>query len=974
VSTYSGGMKRKLSLAISLLGDPDYILLDEPSAGMDPYSRRSMWDVILKLAHNDGKTIIMTTHFMDEADMLSDRIAIMRHGQLIAYGSSLFLKYNINHLTSEGSSTTTGGYTITATCSSSEDRSKVLKQLRAIIPNVTDTSAGDKDLSVQLPLGAEKLYADALSIVNATGAPDVTIGLTSLEDVFLATVQDDELHGAVDSVTESPTTESSLDTQNRIWQKVDNKKPSRFRSVVQLAKFTFLTEFRTRSVFLFNCVLPIIFILVGFILSYVISPKGSVETPPSLDLLPSAITLGSTDPFYVQGDAFSPSALGAPLRWTSSLPSGGHLLANYESNGTLQYDPNIVSSLPLSLSAMTNSTLSNFSVSVSNSPLPYVKSVLVDITQLLVPMFTMMGFIPYAYVVIRIARWKDDHIITQLKLMGMPVRLQYLALFVQRLLFGFLPAFAVILIAAGGFGSELLGDGGRWFAYIMLVITTFFALIPFAMMLAPLFKTGRQASDSFPLMWNCLSIIPYIIIWILSTNSAESTRNIGEILGNIMTIIPTLAYQRGSQEILSLQFVVDRASGMEGSPVEWSDTFDPNNGVLTPILVNVGMFIASTCVVWYQTRDVISKQMKNRKRQDTLGGIPESKDLLEEIIRADETKEGIAVRNLTKRYPNQKKAAVKDLNMGVSPSEALVLLGPNGAGKTTTMKMLTGEEVPTAGTMKLGSREDFHAAEQKNLDINDLYRRQVCGYCPQFDALFPELTVKEHLRLGCTLKGLSTRSAVSSHKAHVDAIVTALNLGPYLNTLSEKLSGGNRRKLSLALAMLGNPCVLFLDEPSTGMDPSAKRSVWKALGGGSARPAMLISTHYMDEATALSTRIGIMINGQLRVVGAVSELATRFSRDVSIEASLSPGRSASDLASALSTALDGANVVVIEDFNHTATVQVPISDGLTPTEEIAELFRIMEGSLKEQCGVVYYNLKLMSLEQIFINLVREQRQ
>ncbi|EEQ97759.1 hypothetical protein Pmar_PMAR004498 [Perkinsus marinus ATCC 50983] len=184
----------------------------------------------------------------------------------------------------------------------------------------------------------------------------------------------------------------------------------------------------------------------------------------------------------------------------------------------------------MALSAFTNSTLSiiagsrNFSVAVANSPLPYMKNYLVDITQLLVPMLTMLGFVPFAYVVITIVFWRVDHITTQLKFMGMSVRQQYFALFTHRFVFGFLPSLAVLLIAAGGVGSDLLGNGGRWLAYLLLVVTTFLALIPAAMMLAPLFKSGRQVADSFPLMWNCLSIIPYIIVWIMSTNSSESRK------------------------------------------------------------------------------------------------------------------------------------------------------------------------------------------------------------------------------------------------------------------------------------------------------------------------------------------------------------------------------------------------------------------------------------------------------------------
>ncbi|KAF4748987.1 hypothetical protein FOZ63_019306, partial [Perkinsus olseni] len=135
ISTFSGGMKRKLSLAISLLGDPDYLLLDEPSAGVDPYSRRALWDVVLRLAHNEGKTIIMTTHFMDEADMLSNRIGIMREGRLLACGSSLFLKHNIDRLAG-GDASVKPGYTLTATCPSKEISNEVMRKLKDIMPGI----------------------------------------------------------------------------------------------------------------------------------------------------------------------------------------------------------------------------------------------------------------------------------------------------------------------------------------------------------------------------------------------------------------------------------------------------------------------------------------------------------------------------------------------------------------------------------------------------------------------------------------------------------------------------------------------------------------------------------------------------------------------------------------------------------------------------------------------------------------------
>ena len=182
------------------------------------------------------------------------------------------------------------------------------------------------------------------------------------------------------------------------------------------------------------------------------------------------------------------------------------------------------------------------------------------------------------------------------------------------------------------------------------------------------------------------------------------------------------------------------------------------------------------------------------------------------------------------------KVAVDNLSFGVKKGEVFGLLGVNGAGKTTTFKMLSGEIISTSGESYFtGLRTSEHLSKiRKNL-----------GYCPQFDALIENLTVQEQLELFYDLKCLP-----KAHKQKsINKKIKEMNLDAYRDKLSGTLSGGNKRKLSVAMAMIGNPNVIFLDEPSTGMDPKARRFMWKVISRISTerkQSTVILTTHSME--------------------------------------------------------------------------------------------------------------------------------
>ena len=255
-------------------------------------------------------------------------------------------------------------------------------------------------------------------------------------------------------------------------------------------------------------------------------------------------------------------------------------------------------------------------------------------------------------------------------------------------------------------------------------------------------------------------------------------------------------------------------------------------------------------------------------------------DVLDEERRLDHSIASdyqVRVKNLHKVYNDRgiKKVAVKELSFGVQYGECFSLLGVNGAGKTTTFKILTGEIAPTRGKV--------HINGLNVLDSNDLARaRKFIGYCPQFDALFNGLTVREHLEFYARIKGVVPHM----RKDVVRRKLRQMDLLEYEHSKAYHLSGGNKRKLSVAMAMIGNPPIIFLDEPSTGMDPKAKRFMWSVISNITTlkkKCAVILTTHSMEEADALSTKLGIMVNGNFKCFGTVQHLKSKFGNFYEIE-------------------------------------------------------------------------------------------
>ena len=219
----------------------------------------------------------------------------------------------------------------------------------------------------------------------------------------------------------------------------------------------------------------------------------------------------------------------------------------------------------------------------------------------------------------------------------------------------------------------------------------------------------------------------------------------------------------------------------------------------------------------------------------------------------------------------ERKIAVRNLSFGIPRGEVFGFLGINGAGKTTTMNILTGGMCATSGDAWLNGR----SIRSQQLLCGGQATRPQLGYSPQHDALIDLLSVKEHLYLFGRIKGICSERDLPGHVA---AIIAELDLGEFVDRPSGQLSGGNKRKLSVAIATMGRPPLVCLDEPSTGMDPLTRRKLWASIDRNTkqGQSSVILTTHSMAECEALCQRVGIMVGGRLRCLGTVQHLKSRF--------------------------------------------------------------------------------------------------
>lgn len=353
--------------------------------------------------------------------------------------------------------------------------------------------------------------------------------------------------------------------------------------------------------------------------------------------------------------------------------------------------------------------------------------------------------------------------------------------------------------------------------------------------------------------------------------------------------------------------------------------------------------------------------------------------------------------------------AVQDMTFGIPRGEVFVLLGPNGAGKSTTISLVRGDLHPSSSSSSSRGRHGGGDVLIADLSISAqrAAARQHLGVCPQFDAM-DSMTVREHLVFYAAARG------VPDVAANVAAVLAATGLARFAERPAHDLSGGNKRKLSLGIALMGNPAVLLLDEPSSGMDAAAKRVMWRALLGAAAPGrALLVTTHSMEEADHLATRVGIMKRRML-ALGTGRELGARWGAGAVVQLVLrsAPATTGAEMdavkawlaarvagveferwwakggahgllrfrvrRAGRSTTPPGCSVVDVDEASKTAsTPATTITTTTTPTEketlDTPGLIQLLEAH-REELGIEYYSVSPTTLDEVFLRVVGREEE
>lgn len=1006
--TLSGGQRRRLSLAMALIGNSRFIVLDEPTSGVDPANRRLIWN-LLKEKKKD-RVIILTTHFMDEADYLGDRIGIMHKGELKCCGTSMFLKakYGV-------------GYVVTLTKTPKCDAGQVKEVVNRHVASAELLSNVGTELSFRLPFENTSAFPamfDQLdSNAEALGVQSYGLSVTTMEEVFMRVAHETDPH-AQSKIRANNEGKAVLEI-GKSEQKITF---SRHMSALIVKRFHVFK--RDRWAMCCQIFLPLIILVCGLTIptiqtnpdfaitvldlkhfnqplplphndvagmqyprDIIADMTTSTVKPQKINgakLLNFSTSLLATSTsneikeskyfgYFFTNDLAPPPAPPTPAKAPAKAPAGGMFGVSSSAAppappmpqggtlllGNLTYlytNQSAILGFPVVLNMHSNAKLdlavqakgkagADFNIEVSIQPFPRTmqEQELWQATQGILSALVIaisFSFMPASYVVFVVQERETKSKLVQL-ISGVNIYAYWLANFAWDFACFCIPAIIAILVIRGT-DNDAFASGEN----LKVVITTVFLygldVIPFTYAMSNLFKSHSNAQIVMVSLYifsgAFLILVSFILAIIPSTREFSDTvfRPIFRLLPNYC-LADTIFF-------LTLQ----KSFNVIPSEDPWYKSVAGDNlGMLG------GMSIVYFILVLFIER--FPGKLGALIGSNPEKGFPNTYQAIDEDVVAEEarvangTDDIIVINKLRKVFKQKRgpKAAVAQLSFGIPKGQCFGFLGVNGAGKSTTLKMLTGDESPSSGTAMLNKIDAFKYAQEV---------RKLIGYCPQFDPLNGLLTAEETLVFYARIRGmpeaqigkmvmyLCDRLTLSQDNQHTRPC------GTY--------SGGNKRKLSVAMSLIGSPLIVFLDEPSTGMDPVSRRFMWDFISETMKERSVILTTHSMEECEALCERIGIITAGKLACIGTSQHLKDRFGKGFQFNLTVKDGFAD---ATAAEFAIIFPGCKLVESFGGSMIFDVP-----KVNISIGQLFRTLE-SKKEQCGIIEYAVGQTTLEQIFIS-------
>ena len=987
----SAGQRRKLSIAISLIGGSEIIFLDEPSSGMDITSRRNLWEILKR--QTDNKIIILTTHYMEEASVLGKRIGIINLGQMKCIGTPLFLiekfgKFmNITLVKEEGAQ----NQEICDFINNSVKDAQFESLSEEILVRIPKNNFG-KDKGVSLNTFFENLDSN----LTALKIKSYSVSMPTLEDVFLNVAQEDEPE-KIDTETDSEKKNDATIFDLKYFE--DYSLKSKFVSDLKanFIRRIYLT-IRDKKGILMEILCPILLVLVGCIISQV---EFNLSSPTFVT--DDVASIGKQIIYYAdinnkveKENYFLKSYTNVTYKYFEDFNNNIDENTNYPKilemfvesiynqtidtestadheidmnsedyvghfgNMLILNDPNNTDTgntnyefvellntratqvVPLYTSVFLEQVIKRISsnnVKINYKHVPFGYTAKQEMNKESSSSSTVVLFVAIAFALIPanfisiIVRERVNNSKHLMRLSGMNIYSYWIVNFLFELVkYYFTGGICMLIIYFFDYYKNYL----IWF-YILygppLILMTY--AISFA------FSDESNAQNKMILLHALVGSLGSTVIMVL--RQIKSTKTIGKALEYIFCFLPSFAFNF-AYSLLNSKLGVYM--------IDYEDTWflfkddsimmEKFNLLLGPlillcieivvylgILVLIEVFTYSNIFAQSQSIPLVNenesrdsgvlreeiraqKNVKNADLNDKnkeLSSEEEVTNLQKNVMNDDNNMEErqeqlidsgqiqeenpefmVRVRDLRKVYQptlykiffccfkGKGKPAVKSLNFCLERGECFGLLGLNGAGKTTTFKCITQEITPTNGEIFLNGRKT-------NNNFGEI--KNQFGYCPQYDAIFEYMTVYENLEFYAKLKGVMQQ--------HIDTLVRAIifemRLEEFINKMSGRLSGGNKRKLSVAISMICSPPIILLDEPSTGMDPEARRFMWSVIHKMSTmgnKSSIIMTTHSMDEAETLCKRMGIMVNGEFVCLGKANEIKNKYGYGYELNVRIKP--------------------------------------------------------------------------------------
>uniref|UniRef100_A0A8C2JIP0 Cholesterol transporter ABCA5 n=1 Tax=Cyprinus carpio TaxID=7962 RepID=A0A8C2JIP0_CYPCA len=949
----SGGQKRKLSVGIAILGDPKILLLDEPTAGMDPVSRHQVWSLLK--SRRAGRVTVLSTHYMDEADILADRKAVISQGQLKCVGSSLYLKTKCGV-----------GYHLRMSVTEGWEVENITSLVKQHVPKAQLSRKQEAELTFTLPFESMDTFPGLFAELDCRpdlGIINYGVSMTTLEDVFLRLEAEAEVDQADYSVFNQEKLEdegdlSSIDeTDQRLLMFSDNRQDAVTGSALWRQQFSTVLE------------------VILFLLSFT-----------QFDTVPGFLVCNIHSPERLFSPIYLLHRNEAPRKYTTSLLvqnstdsdlSGFiHNLASQDIKVEMMKKPDYMSAAPVSAAInVTGSSKVTFNSTTVHS-LPMVVNVLSNAL--------LRGFNG------------TEHIKTWTKPFDyqIPDKTSYALVYIEAVILGMLaagmPAYFAMdhtrdkeltcrstmrisgLVPSAYWCGQAAIDVPFFYLILICMTSTLFAfhstnlLTSYNIMSVALCLIGF--APAMVLFTYCVSFM-FVKLCVVSASIVQMAL-VNENAGMARLLHNALCFFSPLYPLMGCLNCITMSPHEEDFP--WKNLFI---SVVSPYIQCILMLFT---LRWLEIR-YGGKTMKNdqicrssKAQRNPEESMSEDEDVQMERAQVKEAltcqcceeKPVVVVSNLRKQYKGKRegfsfskkrKVATKNISFCVRKGEVLGLLGPNGAGKSTIMHMLSGETEPTAGEILMGDYgTDFQPVENPLEHV---------GYCPQLNPLWPRITLQEHLEIYAAIKGL--------HQRDIPNIINALELKDHLYKQAKNLSAGLKRKLCFALSMLGNPQIVLLDEPSTGMDPKSKQRMWRAIRAAfkNKQRGALLTTHYMEEAEAVCDRVAIMVSGQLRCIGSIQHLKGKFGRGYSLEINLKE-----ELTGLQQVALLHKEILKIfphaarqDSFATLMVYKIPMED----VKSLAKSFAQLENA-KQNFNFEEYNFSQSTLEQVFMEFAKEQ--